>query len=228
MQRSPLAPHSATPRELKERLEAERRGDPFLVYRDGEGNQRLLGLGGSLARLTVGRRAGNSLALEWDSDVSRLHAELERMGGDWTVCDDGLSRNGTFLNGERVTGRKRLSDGDALALGNTIVVFRQPARGPSEPTADPQHNAGWTPLTETQRKLLIALARPFRDSSFASPASNKEIADELHLSVDAVKAQLRVLFQTAGIERLPQNQKRAALVQEAFRRGLISARDLWS
>ena len=41
--------------------------------------------------------------LDWDSEISRVHAALERIGDDWTVVDDGLSHNGTYLNGERVT-----------------------------------------------------------------------------------------------------------------------------
>ena len=52
------------------------------------------------------------------------------------------------------------------------------------------------------------------------------IAAELHLSVDAVKAHLRSLFQRFGIEALPQNQKRSTLVAEAFQRGVITQRDL--
>ena len=31
-----------------------------------------------------------------------MHAELTRMGGEWVVCDEGMSHNGTFVNGERV------------------------------------------------------------------------------------------------------------------------------
>jgi len=37
--RSPLDPHVATPRELQSRIDAERRGSPFLIYRDGGGEQ---------------------------------------------------------------------------------------------------------------------------------------------------------------------------------------------
>ena len=65
------------------------------------------------------------------------------------------------------------------------------------------------PLSESQRKVLVALCRPLKDSAYAAPATNKEIADEVHLSVDAVKAHLRVLFERFGLDALPQNQKRA-------------------
>ena len=56
--------------------------------------------------------------------------------------------------------------------------------------------------------------------------SSGEIADELHLSIDAVKSHLRTLFQRFGIEHLPQNQKRSRLVAEALQAGVVSTRDL--
>ena len=73
--------------------------------------------------VTIGRRTDNHLALEWDGEVSRVHAELERVAGEWAVVDDGLSRNGTFVNGERVTGRRRLRDGDRVVFGETPVLY---------------------------------------------------------------------------------------------------------
>ena len=48
------------------------------------------------------------MTLGWDTEVSRLHAQVEPVGSDWIVVDDGLSRNGTYVNGERVNGRRRL------------------------------------------------------------------------------------------------------------------------
>jgi predicted ArsR family transcriptional regulator len=82
-------------------------------------------------------------------------------------------------------------------------------------------------LTDTQRKVLIALCRPYRDGgSFATPASNQQIAGEVFLSVDAVKMHLRNLFAKFDLGELPQNQKRARLAECALQLGLISQRDL--
>ena len=82
-------------------------------------------------------------------------------------------------------------------------------------------------LSTTQRRVLVGLCRPYKDGgSFATPATNQQIADELFLSVDAVKTHLRVLFAKFGIEALPQNQKRMRLVERAFYSGAISERDL--
>jgi pSer/pThr/pTyr-binding forkhead associated (FHA) protein len=225
MPQSPLQAHSATPVELRERIEAERRGRPFLVFRDGDGAQRLLDLTG-LERLSVGRGAGNELSLPWDTEVSRLHAELEAIAGEWTVDDDGLSRNGTFVNGNRISGRTRLRDGDVLRVGQTSIAYRRPEAEDSMPTQVAGARLALTDLPPTQRQVLVALARPYKHDEFAVPATNQDIAGELHLSVDAVKSHLRTLFQRFGIEHLPQNQKRSRLVAEALQSGLISTRDL--
>ncbi len=111
-----------TAAELKERIDAERQGAPFLVYRDAAGRQLIHGLGGRRTRLNVGRSDAADLSLDFDPEVSRVHAELERVGEEWALADDGLSRNGSFVNGERVVGRRRLRDGDALQFGETGAV----------------------------------------------------------------------------------------------------------
>ena len=74
---------------------------PFLLYRDGDDRQVIIELPEDRPRLTIGRSPRNDVALRWDGEVSRLHAELERVGADWLVSDDRLSRNGTYVNGER-------------------------------------------------------------------------------------------------------------------------------
>jgi hypothetical protein len=220
---SPLDRHASTATELKARIEAERRGAPFVVYRDAEGEQVLFELSGD--ELTVGRRADNDVALAWDQEVSRLHAELQRIKGDWTVVDDGLSRNGTFLNGERIRGRHRLRDGDRLCFGETVVVYCAPRESESQSTLVVS-NATTVEVSETQRKILAALCTPLTESAFAMPATNREIADRLFLSVDAVKAHLRVLFDRFGLQDLPQNQKRASLAATVLLNGVVKQRDL--
>ena len=80
-------------------------------------------------------------------------------------------------------------------------------------------------LTPTQRRILVSLCRPVRDSAFATPSTNREIAEEVFLSVDAVKAHLRVLFERFGLQDLPQNQKRARLAAVALLQGIVTARD---
>lgn len=231
--RSPLAAHAASPEELRDRIEAERRGRPFLVLREIDPAhpparpQRIVDLEPGAVRLSIGRAPQNDVDLQWDTEVSRLHAELEQIGGEWTVSDDGLSRNGTFVNGTRISGRHRLRDGDVVRVGRTQLAFKRPQAEDSLPTQVP---GGARPalaeLSPLQRRVLLALARPYKHDEFAVPATNGQIAAELHLSVDAVKSHLRALFGRFGIEHLPQNQKRSRLVAEALQAGLVSVRDL--
>jgi pSer/pThr/pTyr-binding forkhead associated (FHA) protein len=214
--------HRSTPAELKARLEAERRGLPFLLYFDGAGQQVLRELEGEI---TLGRGADCDLALSWDREVSRLHAQLEHVGAHWVLVDDGLSRNGSFVNGERVVGRRALRDGDRLVFGETPVFFRAPASEGASSTVNVATSPAAVNLTPTQKQILVALCRPVRDSAFATPLTNKEIAEEVSLSVDAVKAHLRTLFERFGLEDLPQNQKRARLAAIALLQGIVTQRD---
>lgn len=199
---------------------------PVLVFRDDGGAQRFVPLEGE-SSLTIGRGSGCDVRLEWDERVSRVHAGLERVGSDWTLVDDGLSRNGTFLNGERLTGRRRLRDGDTFVLGSTSFRFRDTTRGATQLTKVGEQLVTAASLSPTQRQIVTALCRPYKhDDPYATPASNQQIADELFLSVDAVKTHLRTLFQKFGIEDLPQNQKRVKLVERVLGLGLVSRREL--
>ena len=67
--------------------------------------------------MTVGRAPGADVVLDDDPLVSRLHFTLELAGGVWTAVDNGLSRNGTFVNERRVSGRLQLETATRSALG---------------------------------------------------------------------------------------------------------------
>lgn len=64
---------------------------------------------------TIGRQAGSSIHIP-DSNVSRLHAELRRVSGSWTIEDRG-STNGTRINGTMTVDPTPLAEGDVIALG---------------------------------------------------------------------------------------------------------------
>jgi FHA domain len=213
-----------SPSELKDIIAAERTGSPFLVWRTEAGDQQLLLLDHGVWRVTIGRDRSADVALPWDAEVSRTHALLEAVGRGWTVVDDGLSRNGSYVNGTRVQGRRRLTDRDRLVVGATEITFRETHSG-TIPTASAIDGPSTIPLSPMQRKVLIALCRPMHDSASATPATNRQIAEEVFLTVDAVKAHLRVLFDRYGLSELPQNEKRARLVTSALESGVLAPRD---
>jgi len=223
-------PRQTSAPELKAQIEAERGGRPFLVLRDGTGEQRILVVEETVTELWVGRGEAAGLRLDWDEEVSALHAQIEVIGGECTLLDDGLSRNGSFVGEERVHGRRRLRDGDTLRFGRTRVLYRRPGEGGGsapEATVVASEVSSAAAVSPGQRRVLLALCRPFKDgSSFATPPTNQAIAEELHLSVDAVKTHMRALFEKLGVEDLPQNQKRVALVERALQSGIVAPRDL--
>jgi FHA domain len=119
-------PEPASPEEREQQLLAQRHGDPYLMYRTPDARLQILSLPGSWDQINIGRSPAAEVSLHWDAEVSRVHAQLERLGDDWAMVDDGLSRNGSFVNGERLTGRRRLSDGDRLRVGRTSISFHAP------------------------------------------------------------------------------------------------------
>ena len=173
--------------------------------------------------VTIGRSPQADVVIDDDPTVSRVHVRLERVGGRWTLVDDGLSRNGTWVRGVRVTRRVPLHDRDTIRMGSTTLVFCAPN------DADEQHTLVGEPLltvdhlTPAQRAVLAALCRPcLQDEAYAAPATNAQIAAELCLSVDAVKTHLRAVAHRLGIDDLPQNEKRLRTVALALRWGLVT------
>jgi pSer/pThr/pTyr-binding forkhead associated (FHA) protein len=68
---------------------------------------------------TIGRE-GADIALE-DGKVSRKHAEIGLYGPGAYMLRDLASTNGTLLNGKRVGDRAKLSNGDVVRVGDTMI-----------------------------------------------------------------------------------------------------------
>src|SRR5581483_9979703 len=54
--------------------------------------------------------------------VSRIHAQIERAGDQYHIEDRG-SRNGTFVNGERLTSKRALASGDRIGIRDIELTF---------------------------------------------------------------------------------------------------------
>ena len=209
MKRLPPLLRSVSPAELAERLAAERRGAPFLLYVDGGSRQHIVDLDPARGVMSIGRDGESDISLEWDTEVSRAHAMLERIGGAWTIVDDGLSRNGSSVNGKRVYGRRRLDDGDWILVGRTQLVF---VAGPGQAQTTATSHRGSPPeLSPAQRRVLHALCAPLLDDQFAAPPSNREIAAELFLERrDGQEPPARPVRAVRGREHAAEPQARRA------------------
>jgi pSer/pThr/pTyr-binding forkhead associated (FHA) protein len=72
-----------------------------------------------------------------DDGTSPTHDELPAQRPA-EVRDDGLSPNGSVVNGERVHGCRRLVDGDALRFGSTTLAYGAPYEAESGTIVTPR------------------------------------------------------------------------------------------
>ena len=213
-----------TAEEQAAREAAEQLGERFLVYRDEDGRQVIHTLGGNHPTVTIGRRDEADIAIPWDPELSRLHAELTLRAGEWTITDDGLSQNGTWVNGLRLAGRRRLADGDVVRVGQTEIAFYDPVPIATGPTLVPGELSATPRFSEQQQRVLTALCRPlFADGEGINPASDAEIAEATGISVDAVQVELDHLGRALGLEEMPVADQRAEIALLAMRSGLVNA-----
>jgi pSer/pThr/pTyr-binding forkhead associated (FHA) protein len=176
-------------------------------------------------RVTIGRHAGNDIVLAADDSVSRLHAVLERLGPGWWLRDLG-SRNGTYLNGTRVTEGRALQHGDELRVGSTRMVYRI-SRPSEEDQAVTLAREPAPPLTPREREVLVALCRPvFSGDVLGVPASTRSIAAELVVTEDAVKQHLLRLYDKFALPAGSAGNRRVQLAREAVLRGAVSRADI--
>lgn len=222
---SPLRAHGLTAAERKRVIEADRGAHAYVVWRASDGELRIVTLDGERSR-TIGRSPRMDIPLD-DPQVSGLHARLDCHAGRWSIVDDGMSKNGTFVDSARVVARERLVGGQLIRAGRTVIAFAAPSALTIEPTAPADDGPAISPLTAQQHRVLVALCRPvLADPRLRLPATNEEIAVELHLSVGAVKMHLRTMFAKFGLAGVRQNEKRSRLAAEALAAGLVGPLDV--
>ena len=179
-------------------------------------------------RVTLGKAAGNTVALEHDDTVSRLHAVFENLGAAWSIRDMG-SRNGTYLNGEKITAERVLHSGDEVRVGKSRLIFwmvRDPAGGRrDEETVTAQPVEAPPRLTPRELDVLVVLCRPLvSDDPFPEPASVRAMAGELYVTEAAVKQHLQNLYDKFAVPA--EGDRRVRLANEALRRGAVTLAQL--
>jgi hypothetical protein len=211
-----------TKAELQARKAAEMRGAPFLAYRDDKGREHILELDETRRTLTVGRRFEADIALPWDREVSRLHAQFEFRAGEWTVDDDGWSQNGTFVNEMRLDGQRRLQDGDLVRCGQTTIAFCHARNASVEMTLVPGELSATPRFSQQQQQILTELCRPLLgDGEGLSPAADDEIAERIGTDQKTVTTELEHLARSFGLSEMPFFERRAEIAILALRSGLV-------
>jgi pSer/pThr/pTyr-binding forkhead associated (FHA) protein len=178
-------------------------------------------------RVTLGKASTNVVALEHDATVSRLHAILENHGSAWSIRDMG-SRNGTYVNGEKITAERVLRSGDEVRIGKSRVVYleaRQSGVPVEEATIVPDAAQLPPRLTRREIDVLMMLCRPLvSDDPFPEPASVRRMAGELYVTEAAVKQHLQNLYDKFAIPT--EGDRRVRLANEALRRGAVTIAQL--
>ncbi len=175
-------------------------------------------------RVTLGKASTNVVSLDHDTTVSRIHAVLENFGQAWSVRDLG-SRNGTYVNGERIAAERVLRSGDELRLGSSRLVFWMTRQADGAP-ADDETETGRAilrppRLTPRELEVLQVLCRPFvSDDPFPEPASVRRMASELFVTDAAVKQHLQHLYDKFGIQT--EGDRRVRLANAAIRLGAVN------
>ncbi|MPZ88323.1 MAG: FHA domain-containing protein [Nitriliruptorales bacterium] len=192
---------------------------PYLDVRKAAGSE-LFAL--ETDQMTLGSDAANDITVS-DRKVSRVHAVLQRYSVGWFLRDLD-STNGTYIKGVRLSSVHQLRHGDEIRVGDTTVVYRDPAT-----ISDPHRTLVTEPppeLTRREREVLIVLCRPLLSGGpFVEPASVRQMAKQLHVTEAAIKDHLGNLYRKFEIEGTGE-RRRLRLANEVLERGALTVAEL--
>lgn len=112
--------------------------------------------------ISLGRDITNDITIN-DPEVSRHHMRLTRGAGGFTV-EDLASTNGTFVNGQRLTGARPLRPGDMIGLGETVTLGYEAVSGAGAP-----EGGGEMPATSQGPSARQAQPPQQQPSPYAQP-----------------------------------------------------------
>ncbi|MDQ1373467.1 MAG: hypothetical protein QOJ09_805 [Actinomycetota bacterium] len=171
-------------------------------------------------RLTLGRADSNNLPIK-DEAVSRVHASVERIAGQYVLRDLGSS-NGTLVNGERIIADRTLHPDDEITVGHTRIVFRGPADDLAETLSIPVGTA----VGLGDRGTLIMLCRALATAGEPDePITRRRLAESLSLNETQLEEQLEVLYSQLGLDERSARSPEG-LAAEAVRQRVVVVGDL--
>ncbi|WP_445172055.1 adenylate/guanylate cyclase domain-containing protein [Microcoleus sp.] len=150
--------------------------NPHLVLRTEKTGNRYLSLSGSNC-WTVGRSDDNNFVLS-DRWISRNHAMLQQMEtGEFYLIDLG-SRNGSFVNGRRVSIPVTLRNGDRIIFGQTELDFYNPTAGHRHNPILDTESEDFT-ATLTVRSLITVMVMDIRDFTILTRQLDETVLSEV-------------------------------------------------
>jgi adenylate cyclase len=166
----------------------------------GDGTEFPLGQNNVLGRSTT---ASVRLA---DREVSRKHSQVDKEGDDYVLRDLGSS-NGTFLNGKRIFGPTKLTDGDEVVIGTSKMEFRLGKGLAKSRNAEIVHNE------DSAKEMAGVVARTSAKATFAPV---EQIQDTNQLKRDYER--LRIGHEFSNYVRLERdlNELLTRILQIAF------------
>jgi DNA-binding CsgD family transcriptional regulator len=169
----------------------------------------------SADRLTIGRAAAAGVRLDGDPAVSRLHALCERLDGGWRLSDLG-SRNGTYINKNRITGPVALRSSDEIQIGAWRLTYHDDTADAEGTLLDDNHGDA-SPLPAAQTAVELSTREREVLALVASGRTDEQIAATLFIAVATVRSHLERIRDKTGCRRRPD------LTRYAVEQGIVSA-----
>ena len=156
----------------------------------------------------IGKAAHNHVVLT-DQTVSNTHAIILNRDGGYSIVDLG-SRNGTFLNGQRVHHERRLAEASSIEINPyRLRIFFDPAQaeydirvsdestGPATPVGEPTNDVEQfvQKLTPTEHLVYKALLRGL---------SRKDISSRLGMKTETVHTHTKAIYKVFRVESHPE------------------------
>ena len=179
-----------------------------------DGQTRIVPLEGQ--RISLGRSSITELCYPDDSGLSRQHLAFEKQGDQWSIRDLG-SKNGTLLNGVRITSPQVLKPGDRVTAGHLILIFDSSTIRGSRPVVffeeiPEENNTSSTVITGLKDVMQADIAKPEAGSVHVSALirAGNELAGQrplpelfrviLGLAMEGVQAERGVVMTLEGDE----------------------------
>ena len=181
--------------DLEDEVRAE--GRPYVRYRDGV-LFRAISLTPSASPVDIGRVDVCPVRIESDPLVSRRHARLV-FGAGWWSIDDTASHNGTFIGDTRIPGETILKDGACFRVGDTVLSVHLPESVPDQTTSEEPAEPRRLDPNPLQRKILVALARPWLAGHDLPVAPNDaDLSRTLECDATSIAEAVTDLYEQAG------------------------------